>query len=64
MFWSICSWAHSSLLNLDVKQGSQSEMILWGIPKCGNTCVAYNTVMPSESKSFLQGRNIVALVQS
>jgi hypothetical protein len=64
MFWSICNLAHSSLLNLDVKRGSQSEIILWGIPKCGNTCMAYNAAMPSELMSFLQGRNIVALVQS
>jgi hypothetical protein len=64
MFCSICSWVHSSLLNFDVKRGSQSKMILRGILKCGNTCVAYKVVMPSESMSFLQGRNIVALVQS
>ena len=54
---------HSSLLNLDVKWGSRSEMILQGILKCGNTCVAYKAAMPSESMSFLQGRNIAALVQ-
>ena len=61
---SICSWVHSSLLNLDIKRGSRSEMILQGILKCGNTCVAYKAAMPSESMSFLQGRNIAALVQS
>ena len=64
MFCSICSWAHSSLLNFDVKRGSWSEMILRGMPKCGNTCVAYSVAIPSESMSLLQGRNIAALVQS
>ena len=64
MFCSICSWAHSCLLNFDVKRGLQSEIILRGIPKCGNMCVAYKAAMPSESMSFLQGRNIAALVQS
>ena len=63
MFCSICSCTHSSLLNFDTKRGSQSEMILQGIPKCGNTCVAYKVAMPSESMSFLQGRNIAALEQ-
>ena len=64
MLCSICSWAHSSLLNFDVKHGSQSEMILQGMPKCGNTFVVYNVAIPSESMSFLQGRNIATLVQS
>jgi hypothetical protein len=63
MFCSICNWAHSSLLNLDVKWGSWSKMILWGIPKCGNMWVAYSVAMPSESMSFLQGWNFAALVQ-
>ena len=63
MFCSIVSRAHSSLLNLDVKCGSQSKMILQGIPKCGNMCVVYRVVMPSESMSLLQGRNMAALVQ-
>jgi hypothetical protein len=47
-----------------VKCGSQSEMILQGILKCGNMCVAYRAAMPSESISFLHGRNIAAFVQS
>ena len=64
MFCSICSWAHSSLLNFDVKRGSRSKMILQGIPKCGNMCVAYKVAISAESMSFLQGRNIAALVQS
>ena len=64
IFCSICSWAHSSLLNLDVKCGSQSDIILQGMPKCGKTCVAYRDVSPSESTSFLHSRNIADLVQS
>jgi hypothetical protein len=40
MFWSMDSRAQSSLLNLDVNHGSLSDMILQGILKCGNTCVA------------------------
>jgi hypothetical protein len=64
IFCSICSWVHSSLLNLDVKRGSRSKIILLGMLKCGNTCVAYNVAIPSESMSFLQGRNIATLVQS
>ena len=63
IFGSICSWVQSSLLNFDVKRGSWSEMILRGILKCGNTCVAYRVAMPSESMSLLQGRNMAALVQ-
>jgi hypothetical protein len=64
IFCSICSCAHSSLLNFDTKHGSRSKMILWGMPKCGKTCVAYSVAIPTESMSFLQGRNIAALVQS
>jgi hypothetical protein len=63
MFCSICSCTHSSLLNFDMKRGSRSEMILRGMPKCGKTCVAYRVAIPTESMSFLQGRNIAALVQ-
>jgi hypothetical protein len=64
MFCSICNWAHSSLLNFDVKHGSQSKIILQGIQKCGNTYMVYRAAMPSESMPFLHGRNIAALVQS
>ena len=64
MFCSIPTILQSSRVNLDVKQGSLSLIILLGSPKWINTCLMYSAAVPSALISSLQGIKIAALVQS
>ena len=64
IFCSIPISLHSSLVNFDVKRGSQSLIILLGNLKWVTTCLRYNIVVSSALISSVHGMNITALVQS
>src|SRR5260370_20804261 len=64
MFWVMPRILHSSRVNLDVKCGCLSLMILDGSPYLKITCRRYKAAVSSADISSWQGMNTAALVQS